>query len=728
MSISPSSITVLIQPNSNSIDVYSYKVIGYSSNTSNRYGTYIPSSNTYIFTNTLSNYYNSVQSNIASNLNPNTLYYFASAARNKYNSNYGPFVDSRLNINSNLRYTRTGLPDPPLYIDSVVFNNLNSIYPNYGISANFITNGTGSNVIYTYNSGAINFNIINGRPIGIHTSNNTGSTNSNIMQINIKYNGNNDIVYNIGGYTQTSNNASLTGVNTILNISNIRDAYSNTNYTGFYRIFDTSISYFGSPSSEPIQLTYTQQFSDGAIKSNTLLPFSLDNLNSIPIIDISNNYILDISNNITYATGIPTYSINTINFNDIKIDHLYTNFFPTGKIITFDIFGTQNNINFSNSIYKDIYDLSDNTIIVPDMIGYYPNTYDLPIYLKEFNIPIDINLYSPVITSGPTINFTVNNIFGTFRSNYSLSNTYFDINSAIVANNTQDLYSAYGQRILSGYYPTSDGTFSNEYYSDFNNIVKFTDSNNNTIYDISGSVPFDNTIDLTNNSNYYYELPLFNGYFQTHTYSNGTLSNNPYRNYCNYNCNYSCNVNLVYPNYSNLVTGVPNGSNMFFRYITFKYTINPYVNPITNTGYCMIQFINNNFTMGGINNYTIGYSNNSNYYSIKYKIISTELSTFESKQTQWISLQDVITDTGPFDFYTNSSLNAGLLANIRFRDTSSSIYTTSRSNRIFNIPLNIGVTDTDIIFDMYIRVGIPRDSSAGFQYISTCFSIIPNRT
>ena len=137
MSISPSSITILIQPNSNNIDIYSYKVIGYSSNTTNRYGTYIPSSNTYIFTNYLTNY-NSIQSNIASNLNPNTLYYFTSAARNKYNSNYGPFVDSRTNINSNLRYTRTGLPDPPVYIDSVIFNNTNSIYSNYGISANFL--------------------------------------------------------------------------------------------------------------------------------------------------------------------------------------------------------------------------------------------------------------------------------------------------------------------------------------------------------------------------------------------------------------------------------------------------------------------------------------------------------------------------------------------------------------------------------------------------------------
>jgi hypothetical protein len=94
-------------------------------------------------------------------------------------------------------------------------------------------------------------------------------------------------------------------------------------------------------------------------------------------------------------------------------------------------------------------------------------------------------------------------------------------------------------------------------------------------------------------------------------------------------------------------------------------------------------------------------------------------------------LQDAISSTdAEYNFSSNLSLNAGLQATKRFTDTTTNgTYTSTRSNRIFNIPKDIGIiANSNILFDMYIRVGIPRNSPAGFQYISTCFSIISDRT
>ena len=121
MSLSPSSFTVFIKPGSNIYPDKSYKVFIYGSNTARRYGNpYTQLSNNYIFYPSVN--YNGYQSNIASNLLPDIVYYSTAATQNIFNSEsfYGPSVDSRSNINSNLRYIRTLLPNPPLYINNIV--------------------------------------------------------------------------------------------------------------------------------------------------------------------------------------------------------------------------------------------------------------------------------------------------------------------------------------------------------------------------------------------------------------------------------------------------------------------------------------------------------------------------------------------------------------------------------------------------------------------------------
>jgi len=519
------------------------------------------------------------------------------------------------------------------------------------------------------------------------------------MRIITQYNGINDINYNMGGFTRASNTSNILGTYTIVNISNIRDKYSESNYTGFYRIFNTSISYTGPPSTDPIQLKYIQQFYDNSIKSNTISQFYADNLNSLPIVTINSN---NITPSVTYVTGIPSFN-NLLTFDGIRIEHLYTNFFPTAEIIYFTFTTSQSLSGIKNIRSMDINNLTIyNSVGAQISIGNYANVADTSVYLNNFIITLSNNLYTPAITLEPYLTIEVKNIIGryTLTSNLcdilqiSSNSIYWDLPSVDVINNTQDATAMYGIRVLAGYDSSPNGTWKHEYNGDYFN----------TTYNLiskDGDTVFDNTVDLKS-GDYNYELPLFNGYFQTYSYSNGALNINPYTDYSKYN-----NFGLTYPNYTKLVTEVPN-VNMVFRYICFKYTIP--VNSIRNNGIAMIQFINNNFTMNNTNN-IIGYVNDIDYYLINYKII-----TFDGTETTWISLQS-FAPLANMDFYTRS-ITTGALTSTPFIDNIGNQYKQSSSNRVFLIPPNI----ENVGFNMYIRVGIPKDNSAAFRYISSCFN------
>jgi len=727
--LSPSSIFVYITKYNNSYIDRRYKVITYASNTARRYGNpYTTLSNEFIFDNLFTS--EPIHSNIASNLTPDTVYYATvetQSAQNPYDF-YGDITDSRSNNNQQQRYIRTSLPDGPVYIDSVILSNTTSNtiqYANYGISASFIIlNNSNSNIIYNSKIGPVQFNIANGTSIGIHTSNNTGSSNPNIMRIDISSNTLDpnelyDVTYFLGGYTQASNDINISRCNIMLNISNIRDKYTESNYTGFYKIFNTFFSYIGQPSSYPIYTTYRQLLPSSEDKRKQTSPFYVDDINSIPSI---NNDIIDLSENtVVYITGIPSHNLV---FNDIYIKNLYKYFVPPGNVIIADFLVKQLNTQYSNSSALTIYDLSENNIqlydlseniltIQPTLMGYLPNSNNYSVRLQDITIPSPNNLYSLNITSNPTLSLTVNNIYGQLRSNYILSNIYFDKLSLDVVNNTNNAYGIYGQRVFAGYYPSADGTFSNEYSSDFNNSALFINSIDDIIYDISGTINFDNTISLSSNSNYYYELPLFNGLFQTSNYSINNNLSNPYRDYSYYTIS-----DYIYPNYTSLATGIPDGKDMFFRYICFKYSIDPVINPITNTnGLCVIQFINNNFTINSNNN-KIGYCNDTNHFLIKYKII-----TYNSLNTPWHSLQSEIDTGNKTNLFLTRSAEIGVLYELANVYKNSDRYNTSNSsNRIFYIPPNIGV-EGGTGFDIYIRLGIPKDMPYSFKYISITFGL-----
>jgi hypothetical protein len=98
-------------------------------------------------------------------------------------------------------------------------------------------------------------------------------------------------------------------------------------------------------------------------------------------------------------------------------------------------------------------------------------------------------------------------------------------------------------------------------------------------------------------------------------------------------------------------------------------------------------------------------------YIIKYKII-----TFDNLlETSWLSLQGVT----PINInFTENYFFDGALTGEPFISDDKTEYRQSASNRIFVIPSGI----EKVGFDMYIRVGIPKNDIAGFQYISTCFN------
>jgi hypothetical protein len=715
MSITPSSFTVLIRPNlSNIYRDNNYRVITYSSSAPRRYGTYTPTSNVFIFAASPQNLVDDFQSNTAIGLAPDTQYYLTAETNNKLNSLYGRPVDSRSNIDSNLWYKRTTLPDPPNYINNVsIINSTPNIFPSVGIPANSNTNGfTVSNI---YNISAGNLFTINSA-LGVHTSNNTGSTLPAIMSNIIQVNGINDITASVGGFTQSSNTITASGSNIQLNISNISDKYNSSNYTGFYRTFNTSFSLVGDCSQDPVNIRYIQQGSN-FIRSNTLLPFYRDNLDSMPTISCGEaNFTSIITPEVTYITGVPSYNSN-ITLDGIQIASLYKNFIAPGNVIEIKLSAVsfESLLPFTYTIESRltmsasnliIYDIGDNLINISTQ---YP--LPSPIKLNNINLNLDNRLYTLNLTTEPIFTLNATNILGTGQfSDYLVlilgadRYIYWDLPSIRVVNNTSitsyiNSNSGYGLRVTAGYDGAANGFPKDEYYADyFGNLISF----NRYI--------FDNTVNLLSNEEYNYELPLFGGYFQTSNFKMDASLITTYIDYRMFNNSYLSDREITYPDYRGLVENVTN-PNMCFRYICFKYTVNP--KAIVNRGLCMIQFINNNFTMDP-STYIIGEHLDEPYYNnylIKYKIITLD-STLE---TAWLSLQAV---TPASINFTENYFYDGALTNEAFISDDKTEYKQSATNRIFVIPPGI----ENVGFDMYIRLGIPKGDRAGFQYISTCFN------
>lgn len=715
MSITPSSFTILIRPNvSNIYPDNNYRVITYSSSAPRRYGTYTPTSNVFIFDASPSTIVNGFQSNIATGLAPDTQYYYTAATNNRLNSLYGPAADSRSNINSNLRYRQTTLPDGPNYINNVsIINSTPYIFPSLGIPANCNMNGfIASNI---YNISASNLFTINS-PLGVHTSNNTGSMLTALMSNIIQVNGINDVVASVGGFTQSSNTITVSGSNIRLNISNIADKYVTSNYTGFYRTFNTSFSLIGAGSPNPVNIRYIQQASN-FIRSNTLLPLYRDNLDTVPTISCGESNFTSILNpEPIYVTGVPSYNSN-ITLDGIQILSLYKNFIAPGNVIeiTLSAVSFQTLLPFTYTIESQltmsasnliIYDTGDNLINISTQ-------YPLPsnIKLNNINLKLDDRLYTLNLTTEPVFTLNAKNIVGTEQfSDYLLlilgadRYIYWDLPSIRVVNNTSNTSdinsnSGYGLRVTAGYDNAADGFPKNEYYADyFGRLRKFNE------------YIFDNTVNLLSNTDYNYELPLFGGYFQTSNFKMDASLITTYIDYSRYNNSYLSNRGITYPDYTELVNNVTN-PNMCFRYICFKYTVNP--KTIVNRGLCMIQFINNNFTMDP-STYIIGEHLDGMYYDnylIKYKIITLDTTL----ETAWFSLQAV---TPPNIDFTENYFYDGALTTEPFISDNKTEYRQSATNRIFVIPPGI----ENVGFDMYIRVGIPKGDRAGFQYISTCFN------
>jgi len=534
---------------------------------------------------------------------------------------------------------------------------------------------------------------------------------SNIIQVN----GINDIVATVGGFTQASNTIIVSGSNIQLNISNIRDKYDTSNYTGVYRTFNTSFSLIGNSSPQLINIRYIQQASN-FIRSNTLLPFYRDNLSTTPIISCDlNNFTSIINPEPIYITGVPSYNSN-FRLDEIQITSLYKNFIAPGTVIYFEFMASTSNYDIKNLLTMNasnlrIYDTGNNLINIS-------TDYPLPsdIKLSNINLTLDNRLYTLNLTIEPTFTLnatnlnggtsfynSLNNIFG-----FSSNSIYWDLPSISVVNNTSvtsDIQSnsGYGLRVLAGYDSTLSGQAKSEYYAGYNENGYYPYG-----YLINFNIStFSNSVKLTQDSNYYYELPLFGGYFQTNNFKMGDLNIETYIDYQDYTNIYLTDNKYLYPDYSSLSID----PNMYFRYICFKYTVKP--KTIFNRGLCMIQFINNNFTMDK-ETYIIGEHFEEMYYNnyiINYKIITSD----NGLETSWLSLQAFTPDNINF---SNYYLYDGALTIDPFTSDDGTEYVLSETNRIFVIPPNI----QNVEFDMYIRVGIPKDDTAGFQYISTCFN------
>jgi hypothetical protein len=742
-------------------DIYRVTLNSYSNNThpiARRYipGGYSPFSNQFSF-----NYFPPALSNNATyvnltNLTPDTSYYYTTELKNKVSRNYVRIYNGLLASN----FIRTNIPTPPTYIDRTVFVPINPITTYTAIPC--ISNIYGDsaivdNIIATSNLIFKNLNLI-----GIHNTSNIGSTSNSLCTINVNIFENQTLIntqnIELDSFTgiakSTSNNRPI-----VLSVSNYKDYYfSLSNFTGFYNTvasnnFTLKFNYYGEGGISNITSPYlktiyiTQILENGETYSNSIQQYYTDGLNSA--ISFGPRYNINLSNlttfstinqsNVIYINGMLSFT-HTLTYNNVIIEDLYKSFLATGNIIYTDFYLTQDfpynnyeilSLNAMTASNLRIYTLQNEEINITQRLV-APDS----VVINNFVLNLDKHIFSQTFIQNPLISFNAKNYLGDLNSNIFIENIYWDLPSVEVLNNTSEpniiLSKGYGIRVTSGNMNSNfKGTAKSEQIMVFfgNPFNTFSIPFNNKLLSNFGEF-FDHTINLMSNTLYKYELPLFGGYYQTVNFSNwynvtfNTNINFGYKNNSTFDNNYSSQYSsYIYPDYTNL--HIDTESSTYFRYASFKYTIPP--KTIVNNGICMIQFINNNFLMDSETSSIRDYSTNiplgnnfNNYFSylIQYKIATTD----SNYETAWFSLQHFAIPNIDFQINRYFSEGPGALTNIPFIDNSGTNYVNSSSNRIFLIPQHI----ENIGFDLFIRVGIPKNDVGGFQYISTCFNLVNN--
>lgn len=774
MNIGISSFTIVI-PRCNfpyTDDIYRVTAISFSNNIypiARRYTQeeYIPFSNQFSF-----NYFPPALSNDASyldllNVYPDTTYYYTTDLKNKVSSNYVRVYNGLDDSN----FIRTNLPSGFTPNSNTTFNEINTQTENYynyqGVPVNWLVYSN----IESSNISILNKNTLNSLDfllsdiLPIHTSNNTGSTSSNVTRINIIYSSNTgaqiqDISYSLRGYPTISCNYSIQNNNTKLSISSISDLYGTlSNFTGFYLKFSTIISLQSNglqASPFPKQILYEQILCNYTYSNSTPIRY-VDDISSPPQFTLNMPSFYALSNNTTYVCGLLCIN-NTLISQPLTITNLYKNFITTDMILRSGfnynlfilanssdyIFIDENIFTYSNAL---LYTINGNLINIP-------STYPLPsnVQIRNFTTNLNNSLYSPFVRGDITFNFSAKNINGESSNSISnvlikdlyntSSNLYWDNPSIITQNNTSCNTGPYGQRMINyrqdfynggpGYIMPSD--YSTRPRDEFL-ILLLGVSFNHTCNLVP---PFPRSGDDFFNP-YIYQIQLSGGYFIGPRY--GLSFPNTYYGpsglpigYLNYLSNYG-SVNIggstyTYPDYTTEriepYTFFPDSGFPYpigpteWRWATFSYFF-PKNSVNTINGNFLLNIIDNNFQMDVLTN-KLFTTSDKNDIQIYYKTFSPSspvtISNYDFN-TVWMDAQEFINETINFGYLssnTNRGINPGLLPFPFY--TSNAIYENSSSNRNLVIPPNVGTED----FYLLVNIGFYYKSSAAFRYIQPIFN------
>jgi len=269
-----------------------------------------------IFTNSIFSYIRPIQSNFLGNiLKPDFSYIAIVSASNILNSNYGAALESSV--------FQTLLPDQPRTLTSItalsngnsntklVFGNISNV-----IVYNTFSFGVGNGLQFTTNSG-----------LGIHSSNNPGSSNSNIASITLIVTGPTGSIdsntLNLNGYpimAATSNNSNA---NTIIQASNIVDFYPrDLDQSNFFMSFTANATLkesYLTASSNPYRFSMIHSNSVFNCNFNYSNNFYIDDLRPGP--PSLTNVTISLSRIISYS-GVPSNHNIAERINENGIEYL----------------------------------------------------------------------------------------------------------------------------------------------------------------------------------------------------------------------------------------------------------------------------------------------------------------------------------------------------------------------------------------------------------------------
>ena len=559
-----------------------------------------------VFTNSNFPYISATQSHFLENdIRPDSTYTATVSAQNLINLTYGPNLQSSP--------FRTQLPDQPETLTSITTST-------NGLSNTQLVFGNISNVLVynrnTFGIGGLQF--ITNSGLGIQSSNNPGSSDTNIASISLNVTGANGAVetntLNLDGFPIVSATTSNSNVNTIVQAFNIADVYPTDRIqSNFFMSFTANAilrqSYLTASSNS---YTFSMRHSNSGFNCNvSYSPFYVDDLapGAPSLLNIGTS-----NNSHYFNSGVPTFR-NFVQLN-FDLSNLARYFYVPGQSLL------SGSVNYKGSVLQGINcNIGTTLYTTGDVLQTVAPLSNVTRIKSAFTIPD--NILTEANSNGSRVIATVSLLNLNGSSGLITSNLPFYIDAQSIRIN---------QNIIGNSRYASGGG---------SNTIDTTGQyiNSNLIRGATGA-----------QINYNFELPFVGGLFRT-----GAALSNLYDSFSNF----QVPSGLPASSYSNLSNYSLIKSETGIRYATFIFPFNSpntsvYINKATVTfsNQSGLSLINSNYDSSVVTYFSLSY--NGNRFTSEQNV--KNINEFRTNISPFVlSIANEITGTRPdFPITTNS--------------------------------------------------------------------------